>query len=271
VSLFKSGLDATLHAPRWLNVSCGAARCAQAGCAPGACDAPAHALKLSGAALAAALPRLLRPDVLVLNVGVHEPPDAREVPDALARYAGVAAAMAAITRGARGPRRDADLAAAWDEERAGAPPPAAPPAGAPAAPHAEESPRRRGPFRGLIWKVTTPGKDAALKEAAEWVAAGAPAAAPAAADARLLPPPAAPWPRAEAAIARAVRGAGGAVWDTAAILHPLVTPLARAGRAAAAFAHGIDSWHFAPAVNAELNKALLAMLCEGVDDEPDAE
>jgi predicted secreted hydrolase len=43
-----------------------------------------------------------------------------------------------------------------------------------------------------------------------------------------------------------------------------VTSLAQAGIAHGPFAHAIDNWHFAPAVNAELNKALLAKLCDGV-------
>jgi len=261
VSLFKRGRDAALHEPRWLNVSCGAARCAQAGCAPGRCDEPARALVLPGARLAAALPRLLRPDVLVLNVGVHEEVSARAEPAAAALYARVAAEMREVARAGGGrPRADADLAAAWDEERArgdaAAPPeaPAAPPAAPPAA-------RAPGPFRGLVWKVTTPGKEAAAAVAGIAPDAAAPPAGPVGAP---LAPPPAPWPRADAEVAAAVAAAGGAIFDAHAILYPLVVPLALAGRGAAAFAHAHDAWHFAPAVNAELNKALLSMLCEGV-------
>jgi len=73
-------------------------------------------------------------------------------------------------------------------------------------------------------------------------------------------PPAGSWPPLEAP-ALAARAAGGAVFDAGSLVWPLVV-MANAANSSVAFAHPLDTIHFAPAVNAELNKALLSMLCE---------
>ena len=107
----------------------------------------------------------------------------------------------------------------------------------------------------FVWKTTSPRKGDTRPQARVHgrLAGGARLGAEPAA-------PPGPWPPLEAPALAALRS-GGAVFNAEALLWPLVV-LGNAANSSTAFAHRIDTLHFAPAVNAELNKALLSLLCE---------
>lgn len=274
-TFFKRAFPLVFHDPAWLNASCGADSCTQAGCVPGMCAAPdARRFEVAGLHALDSLTSLLLPDTLILNVGVHEPPGAWEDDETIAALTD----LTATVRETAPLRTSAALADAWSRVKSGS---KAVPAAGTAAPPATETAEGSSAFaerRGLVWRRTLHGKNFAHesnKAYHERVGAGGAREPPLGETPRA---PAAPWPRNDGKIAEAVTAAGGRVFDADALVWPLLSMLDRdnaiapAGsffekgrRLNRAWAHETDVWHFSPAVNAEINKALLSFLCEGLD------
>ena len=242
LSAYKYLSPVVLHKSAWLNVSCGHTSCQQSGCAPGRCFETSQQTTVGTSEFLRSVPRTLEPDVLVLNLGAHMDITERELPEHLEQTRAIALEMSSVT--AAGPR----AAGAREREREGG---------------------GSGLKRGLIWKVTTPGKYQADETAKVW-RSGKDNKNESERPGERKPPsrgvpfaPSGPWPiGGEEGNARVTREGGGRVFDTNALLYPLITALARADIAAGAFAHDADVFHFAPAINAEINKAMLSMLCE---------
>ena len=282
VGVFKYTSEVVLHDLEWLNATCdkknhgSAQRCAQSGCLPGNCNEPSKQLRILLPQLLTSFPQLLQPDVLILNVGVHLNVEEREMAENLNIIRDLSIAMTSATRRKKISSGNSNLRA-WRNELtkltgvSGV-------LTAPITPLAlaEESHEENGADtvvgatlsnggkRGLVWKVTTPGKFEALEKYSIWKQQQA--GENASKNYHLFPgipftlP--GPWPKVEESMTRVTREGGGRVFDTHALLYPLITALTRAEIPSGAFAHSIDAWHFAPTVNAELNKAMLSMLCE---------
>lgn len=259
VAFFSHRYSVLLHDPTWLNVSCAEGPpCKQAGCAVGNCSAdasPAAALlELEQPEALDALPALLAADLLVLNAGIH---DAFDRPEDMAQLQRLAAQGSAAGAWGGGGRRD--IRGAWRtgveaRQRKGVMIPTE------TAVKSSVPPFSRG---GLVWRTTTPSKLITSvgggqvrhrgNVGTELHEGGPPAA------------PLGPWPAPEANISRTVRESGGRVFDAYALLWPLIR-LALDSNSTAPFSHPHDIFHFSPAVNAQVNQALLAMLCEHLQD-----
>ena len=243
--LFSSRLAYLMHSPTWLNVSCEAQPCVQQGCLPGYCSpkqgSQTEFRRFNHPESYFAVANLMRPDVLVFNTGLHEP-------GVLETARGVELVLGVAREASRRRTKTGNLHAAWNEmdhqaerdvENTSA---------------ADSSSKVH-----FVWRTTTPFRN---EDVVVVAATALPKPLMLGVDATA---PRAPWPRREQNITEAVTRTGGRVFDAFSIVWPLAVQLAAIGSTRGTSWH-TDRHHLAPAVNAGVNRALIAFLCEHDED-----
>ena len=242
--LFSSRFRYVMHSPTWLNVSCDAPPCVQRGCSPGYCQpelGTRHLLSIAYPTSYFAVANLMRPDVLVFNTGLHEP-------GVLETARGVELVLGVAREASRRRTKTGNLHAAWNEmdhqaerdvENTSA---------------ADSSSKVH-----FVWRTTTPFRN---EDVVVVAATALPKPLMLGVDATA---PRAPWPRREQNITEAVTRTGGRVFDAFSIVWPLAVQLAAIGSVRGT-SWPTDRHHHAPAVNAGVNRALIAFLCEDDED-----
>jgi len=256
-TFFSHGHAVYFHNPAWLNASCGSPPCKQRGCAVASCNPaespPGDTLKLSPHSDITAWGRLLSPDTLLFNAGLHASLTGEKDIAAVKELVGSTRLGAAHHHNSR----RGDLRRAWDSYMT--PPSPSPPlaqlGGASQAAPPPPPPR-------FVWRTTTPRRWELGVNTTGW---GPSLLEGGGGGQAVSPPP--PWPRhykrEEAETEAVVEGEGGLIFHAHAILWPLLVMAAqRHTESSAPFSHHLDGLHFSPGVNAELNRAFLTLLCE---------